>query len=52
MAEEEKNNDEDVKEEKEKLDELGVSETFSLLKSSDDKKKKPDEEKPTFRGFT
>ena len=39
MAEEEINNDEDVKEEKEKLKDLGVSET------------KPDEEKPAFRGF-
>ena len=43
--------DESVKEEKDKLEKLGVSETWSLLKDSDNKKKKPDQEKPAFRGF-
>ena len=51
MGEEEQDNNENVKEEKEKLNELGVSETWSLLKDSDDNKKKPDKEKPVFRGF-
>ena len=47
----EKDNIEDIKEEKENLNKLGVSETWSLLKDSSNKKKSPDEERPVFRGF-
>ena len=48
---EDHDDDESVKEEKDKLEKLGVSETWSLLKDSDNKKKRPDQEKPVFRGF-
>ena len=48
---EEQDNNESVKEEKEKLNKLGVSETWSLLKDSEAKKKDTEEKKTTFRGF-
>ena len=42
---------EDIKKEKEALENLGVASTFNLLSENKDKKKEP-EEKKEFRGFT
>jgi hypothetical protein len=47
MSEEE----EEVKKEKEALDNLGVGSTFNILSESKDKKKKEPEEKKEFIGF-
>lgn len=50
MDEDEDNsNSEEVKEERDQLNKLGVSETWNLLTKPDTKKK--EEKKPTFRGF-
>ena len=46
---EDNSNSEDVKEEREQLDKLGVSETWNLLTKPNTKKK--EEKKPAFRGF-
>ena len=50
MAEEDQEDQEDIKKEKEALDKLGVGSTFNLLSEHKDKKKEP-EEKREFRGF-
>lgn len=50
MDEDEDNsNSEEVKEERDQLNKLGVSETWNLLTKPDTKKK--EEKKPAFRGF-
>ena len=46
---EDNSNSEEVKEERDELNKLGVSETWNLLTKPDTKKK--EEKKPAFRGF-
>jgi hypothetical protein len=50
MTEEEKEDENSVDDERKKLKELGVDNTWGLL-STGEKKKKETEEKKTFRGF-
>lgn len=45
----EDSNSEDVKEERDQLNKLGVSDTWDILTKPDTKKK--EEKKPAFRGF-
>lgn len=45
----EDSNSEDVKEERDQLNKLGVSDTWDILTKPDAKKK--EEKKPVFRGF-
>ena len=46
---EDSSNSEDVKEERDQLNKLGVSDTWDILTKPGNKKK--EEEKPAFRGF-
>ena len=52
MSEDENENEMSLDEERKKLKDLGVNNTWNILSSSEKKKKKPEEEdKPAFRGF-
>ena len=51
MSEDGKDDENLVDEERKKLKDLGVDSTWDIL-TSGEKKKKEDEEKKTFRGFT
>ncbi|MHA2007120.1 MAG: hypothetical protein ACXABO_08365 [Promethearchaeota archaeon] len=51
MSKEEEQDEEDsVEDERKKLSDLGVKNTWDIL-SSEDKKKKEQEKKPAYRGF-
>lgn len=50
MSKDEKEQEEDLEEERKKLNELGVNSTWNILTSGEKRKKEP-KEKPTFRGF-